>query len=828
MSDDRFQIEKGAAPGEEMLGRSAHPPYAGAARYSAGYSGYPSSYPPGYPGDYVLGEGGSIQPQLQELWRRIRKHKWLIFFLSLIITTVVTIQVFRTKSVYRATATLEIEKENHTLFRSGDVVIESEESDHGYFISTAIKTKIRLLQSRPPLEDVVVALKLDQNPRFLEVMERKSIWEAVRSISSKIGSSKIGKSDQPGDGSMSAAEALAMRSENRIARSPIESARLAPYVEILASHLSATPVEGTRMLAVSIEHTEPAIAATVANTVAEVFIEHSFRNKTKKFADTSGWLNARTRELQAKVQQAETELADYTSSHNIFSTDGKENLTIEKLSDLHGQVMKAETDRLLKQSLYEEVKQGRVAQLPEAFADPKTAALQSKLGELHTQAAQYVGRYGADNPRVIDLRKQISAIEKQVNDSRSTLEEKLKADYERAVRDEHALRQAFERAKSAAVQQNQAAIRFSILRQEVETAKALYTNFLNKTNQASLQVAEQHNTIRVIDPAVTPSAPVGPNRTRSILTALLLSLCLGVAIALTIEFLDNTVKTTDDIGLLLNLPTLAVIPAMASKRARLFPVNRTGDQQSGSARSDGPANLYSLVSSSEKKYSVLAEAYRGLRTSVLLSTAGSPPKLILVTSGQSGEGKTTTAVNTGVSLALLGARVLIIDADLRRPTAHKKLGLDSTLGLSTFLSRQDVELDLLIQPSETPNLSLLASGPLPPNPAELISSERMKELLRIAVAEYDHVLIDSPPLVSVTDPVILATLVQGVVLVVQGGRSKRALIRRARQALANVGAKIFGVVLNNVDLEREGYDDYYYSRYHSDSTTMNKAGAASA
>ena len=810
-------MEKAPAPNEEVASRSPYPSYAG-----------PQRYAPGYPGDYILGEGGSIQPQLQELWRRIRKHKWLIFFLSLIITTVVTIQVFRAKSVYRATATLEIDKENHTLFRSGDVVIESEESDHGYFISTAMKTKIRLLQSRPLLEDVVVAIRLDQNPRFLDVMERKTIWEAVKTISSMIG--KSNRTGQTGgdDSPAPAAEAPAAHLENRTARSPIESARLAPYVDVLASHLMATPVEDTRMLGISIEHTEPAIAATVANTVAEVFIEHSFRNKTKKFADTSGWLNARTRELQAKVQQAEVELAAYTSSHNIFSTDGKENLTIEKLSGLHGQVMKAETERLLKQSLYEEVRQGRVAQLPEAFADPKTSALQSRLGELHVQAAQYVGRYGPDNPRVADLKKQIAAIEKQVNDSRSTLEERLRADYERAIRDEQALKQAFEIAKSEAVQQNQAAIRFSILRQEVDTAKSLYTDFLNKTNQASIQVAEQHNTMRVIDPAVTPSSPVGPNRMRSILSALLLSLCLGMAIALVIEFLDNTVKTTDDIGLLLNLPTLAVIPAMAGKRARLFQVNRKIDQRALTVRGDQSANLYSLVSSSEKKYSLLAEAYRGLRTSVLLSTAGSPPKTILVTSSQSGEGKTTTTVNTGVSLALLGAKVLIIDADLRRPTAHKKLGLSSARGLSNFLSQQGVKLHGLIQPSETPNLSLLACGPLPPNPAELISSERMKELLRIAAMEYDHILIDSPPLVSVTDPVILATLVQGVVLVVQGGRSKRAIIRRARQELANVGAKIFGVVLNNVDLEREGYDDYYYSRYHSDSTNTKKSGAASA
>jgi capsular exopolysaccharide synthesis family protein len=795
-------MEKAPAIDGVTYARLADPSYGG-----------PDRNPIEYPDNYSLGEGVGLQPQLQEVYRRIRKHKWLIVFLSLIVTTVVTIEVFRTKSVYQATATLEIEKENHTLFRSGDVVIESEDYDYGFYMATAMKTKIRLLQSRPLLEDVVIALKLDQDPRFLDVTDRKSVWEAMRTIGFRVG--QTGNPALP----VPVAEAPAAQMENRAARSNIESARLAPYVELLASHMTPTPVEGTRMLTISIEHTEPVLTATIANTVAEVFIEHSFRNKTKRFSDTSGWLNARTRELQAKVQQAEAELAEYTGANNIFSTDGKENLTIEKLSGLHSQVMRAETDRILKQSLYEEVKQGRVAQLPEAFADPKTLTLQTKLGELQAQAAQYAGRFGADNPRVVDLKKLTASIEKQMNESRATLEEKLKADYERSSRDEQALKQALESAKAEAVQQNQAAIRFGILKQEVETAKALYTDFLNKTNQANLQVAEQGKNISLIDPAVTPRVPVGPNRLRVILIGLLLSMGLGTVIALVIEFLDNTVKTTNDVLHLLNLPTLAVIPAMGAGKSQLFSAKRKGGRPKTAVKEAESANLPTLKGPGKglagKRNAILAEAYRGLRTSVLLSTAGSPPKTILITSSQPGEGKTTTTINTAGALAMLGAKVLIIDSDLRRPMIHKALKLEPSRGLSTYLSQKEASLGELIQPTETPNLFVLTCGPLPPNPAELISSRRMKELVRIASEHYDHILIDSPPLITVTDPVILSTLVQGVALVVQGGRSKRATVKRARQELTNVGAKVFGVVLNNVNVEDEGYDDYYYARYHS-------------
>lgn len=212
--------------------------------------------------------------------------------------------------------------------------------------------------------------------------------------------------------------------------------------------------------------------------------------------------------------------------------------------------------------------------------------------------------------------------------------------------------------------------------------------------------------------------------------------------------------------------------------------------------------------------STVAEAYRVLRTSVLLSSAGHPPKTILVTSGRPGEGKTTTAVNTAISLAQLGASVLIIDCDLRRPKVHKVFGISHVHGLSTYLSR-DAELGGLIHSLPVPNLSLLPCGPTPPNPAELISSEKMREMLALLSEQFDHIILDSPPLINVTDPVILSTMVDGVIMVVQAGRSTRDVVRRASQELTGVGAKVFGVVLNNVNLQREGYDEYYYQRYYS-------------
>ena len=799
MANRRIDLDKISLPNEEIV---VHHDFPQATPYQERNP---------YHDDGGLGDHSA---QLRELWRRINKHKWLIALIAVIATTVVTIEVFRIKSIYQASATVEIKSENRTLFRSGDVVVESDEADYGYYASLAMKSKIRVLQSRPLLEDVVVNLKLDQNPRFLDVTKQKTTWEALRSISSKFGESA--QSTVPPVVINTSAVQLA----GTIARSPAESARLSPFVDVLAGNLTTESIEGTKMLTISFKHSDPALAAAVVNTVAQVFIQYSSKNRDQKYTDTSSWLDTRTRELRAKVEQAEQELANYTSSHNIFSTDGKENLTTEKLTKLHTQAMQSETERILKQSLYEEVKQGRVAQLPESYSDSRLVTLQTKLGDLQTQAAQLSSKFGPDNPNLIEVQKQTTAIQAQINESRKTLEGKLKADYERAVRDELALKEALEQAKTEAVRQTQAAIQFSILKQNVETAKALYTDFLQKTNQASIQVANKERNVEVIEPAGIPVVPIGPNRLRTILIGLFLSLAIGVVLAFVIEYLNNTIKTVDDVSHYINLPALAVIPAMNGNASRLLSAKKGSTQQAltvnghdaSQAAHNAHAHLIHLLTGDN--HSLFAEAYRGLRTSVLLSTAGSPPKTILFTSSQPSEGKTTTTINTAVSLAQLGLSVLIIDADMRRPAVHKAFGVGHAQGLSTYLSRE-VEVDSLIQQLPIPNLSLMTCGPIPPNPAELVSSERMKELLRLLATRYDHILIDSPPLINVTDPIVLSTLVNGVILVVQGGRSKRGIVRRARQELASVGAKIFGVVLNNVDLKHEGYDDYYYYRYHS-------------
>ncbi|HWN99352.1 MAG TPA: polysaccharide biosynthesis tyrosine autokinase [Blastocatellia bacterium] len=767
---------------------------------------------PHYPSSYGYGPGPDNQKvHLRELWRTVSKRRWLILSISLIITTLVTIEVYRTKNSYQASTLIEIGKDASTLGRPGSIFGD----DYDPFYMVNMKTKMLMVKSHSLLESVVLQKKLDQNKVFLGSPGKRSVWEALKTMGAKVGlteqNSKEGLETDPKVITASTPDDESLRTKE-------EKEKIERCIGMLDAGLSVDPVKETRALRISFTHTDPDMAADLANAVAQDFLDRNFENKTEKYTNAARWLEQSTNKLKAQVQQSEEALARYTREHGIFSTDKEGTLTSKKLENLHDQMLRTSTERMLKQSLYDEVKQGRVEKLPEAYGDllfkasPKIADLQKQLSDLETQAAELRVKYGPENPRLIEAKEKIEAIKGQIDDSRKSLEEKLKNEYERAVRDEGMLKVALGQAKGEAIQQNQDAIQFNILKQDVDTNKALYQDFLQKANQANAQRAEQQNNLRVIEPAQVPSFPVGPRRFFSIVLGLMLSTAAGVGLAFFLDYLDNTIKTVADVGRYAQLPALSVIPAAATSGSRRLKAR--GKRLISSGASNGSASAATQLASLDSRSSV-AEAYRVLRTSVLLSAAGHAPKTILITSGQAGEGKTTTVVNTAISLSQMGASVLIVDCDLRRPTTHKVLGAEHHQGLSTYLSNESVNLDDVIQTLPIANLSLLPCGPIPPNPAELIISDRMKDLLRELAERYDHILVDSPPLINVTDPVILSTMVDGVILVVHGGKSTRDVVRRARQELVNVGAKIFGVVLNNVDLRREGYDYYYYNRHYS-------------
>lgn len=803
MSHKSVELEKLINSDEASIGRAGY--YKDAEYIDGNAYGYGA----------VEGEG----VKLANIWRAVRKRKWLIIAITALVTLLVTVEVHRPKPIYEASATVEVKKDTWVMIKSGDTLLE-EEADTALSLPT-IKTNTLMLRSRPLLQDVVARLQLTREPDFFDITRKKrSILETFQSLSPLAGPQEQGN-DQDSSTHRKPDEVESVESaepaENPAQESEMseeERALLRSYVRVLQDNLSVEPVKDTRVLRISFTHTDPNIAAAVANGVAESFIDRRFNNSTTRLNRATAWLRRTTQDLKAKVERAELTLSQYSREHNIYAPEAKATLTSDKLTNLHAQALRAETERVLKESLHDEVKAGRIEQLPEAFADPRSAALQVELGQLAIQEAQLSVSFGPKNPQVAEVRQKMDAIKQQIDKSRTLLEQKLKAEYARAARDEKTLKGALEQAKLEAVEDNQYAIQYNLLKEEADTARSLYTQFLQKTNQANIQLAEPPSHARLIEPADVPSYPLTPNRPLYILFAFLISFvgCAGAAFAF--ERLNKNIKSLEDVSRYVQLPAIGIIPEIKAQSSRhLLARNgkkgRGADERLAEASILRPATFSPVVSMDDR--SVAAEAYRAVSTSVLLAPHDSPPKTLLVTSGLPGEGKTTTVINTAISLAQFGASVLIIDCDLRNPTTHKVFNMESGRGLSTYLS-SDVGIDDLVRKLEIPNLHWLPAGPIPQNPAKLIISPKMKALLKTMGERYDHILIDSPPMVGVTDPIILSTLVDGVIVVVHGTKSTRERVRRTRHELSIVGAHIFGVVLNNINVTDYQYyePDYKY------------------
>ncbi len=787
----------------------------------AGY--HRTEYADGY---YMNGtEEEGVQVDWARWARAIFRRKWLIVAIVAIGTTLSLFAAFRTRDTYQAFTVISVGKEDTSVIKAsvGDhLIIQNDES---------LKTKMYLLQSNPLVEEVIVNMKLDRSENILSP-GRKTLKETFSSVSERAKKMFQGQRDGPKPAPYipDSSSTPETQPETEPQYSPAESWRLTPFVDMFRKNLSVEPVSDTRFLRIAYTHPNPPLAAAICNQLAQTLVSRNIENKSEKFKDASSWMDRSTRELKARAERAEQALANYTRAHNNIAPQGKGSLSADRLMRLQAEVTRAETDRIIKESLYEDVKRGRVEHVPTVYSDANHAELQKKLGDLIVQAAQRDVNYGPDNPQTTEVQQQIVTIRKQIESHRKSLEVKLKLDFDRAVRDEQAFKRSLEEAKNESAKENVDTFQYGVLQQEVDTTKALYRNFLEKSSDANFELAQQQNNLRVVEPARVPRVTTGPNRKLWTMIGFVLSLTFSVGLALLLEFLDRTIKSADDLSRRLQLPALAVIPTISEKEAPsllgkfkdklklpagVAPLKVAanggaavnGDADWGVEAPDALPSKPGLISVGDR--SPAAEAYRLLRTLIMLSEngAGVKAKTWLITSSQPAEGKTTTAINVAISIAQLGRSVLIVDCDLRTPTVHQKFRVDQKPGLSTYLLG-DVELKDVIQKLDIPGLSLIPSGATPYNPCDLIGSRKMKEMMETLAKSYDYIMLDSPPLINLADPLILSTIVNSVILIVNGGKSNWGAVSRARQELSSVGANVFGVVLNDVAVNHNQYYGY--------------------
>jgi capsular exopolysaccharide synthesis family protein len=764
--------------------------------------------------NYGVDPNAETEVHLLDYWRAVRKRLWLVIGMVALVTMLSVLYVARKPDIYQASARVQVNLENNAELVGKTPYVFGPTNDPVYF-----NTQLQILVSPGLMRRVVKTLDLEHNPNFFKgnSTQKRSTWQTVKRM---VGFGTVEKPDtnaKPKDELQLNTTVAAATAHEDLA----EAKRLAPYVAAILAGLKVDPVKETRglyketrLIDISFTHTDPEVASKVVNAIADTYVYNNLEKKSETNATTGDFLQKRIAELQQQNRSDEERLVNYAKSHQIISLDANQNTVVERLASLNRQLVEAEKDRIDAESKYNSAKgPGKAGALVDAD-EQRLGVLESKLAELRQKRSQLLVEATEEAPEVKELDPQIRELENQIKDLRSqkttTLLTNLETRYRETLGREQALRKSFEQQRGQTLTQNEAAINYRIIQQEIETNKTLLDNLLQRSKENDVIMASKPNNVSIVDYGLAPEAPVGPNRTRTVLMAMFLSLALGVGLALLLEYLDDSVHSTEDVERLLNLPALAVIPSIGGigKRRRLGAPGAL--QKRNGHIADSPELMINVDG-----HSPLAESYRQLRTSVLLSTAGRAPRSLLVTSSLPSEGKTTTAVNTAISLAQTGANVVLVDADMRRPRLRSIFGLSDRAGLSSILSREITEAEMLamVSKDEVTGLSVLTSGPVPPNPAELLGSDQMRRLMSVLQTEFTHIVVDSPPISSFTDGVLISSMVDGVLLVVHGGKSSRHVVRRSRQLLQDVGAKIFGVVLNKVNPHSQDYY-YYYKHYY--------------
>jgi succinoglycan biosynthesis transport protein ExoP len=704
------------------------------------------------------------EPHLLDYLIILRKHQWLVLTFLLTVVTVVTISSFKMKPVYEAAARVEVDREAQNLLPFQDPNSYGEYVD----MENYIETQSKILHSETLALQTIKALDLGRYPEF---------GGTVNSLAWTHGA---GPSRRP--------------------------AILGAFL----GRLVVKRVPNSRLIEVQFEAEDAQLAAQVVNTHLQSYIEQNFRSKYDATTQASNWLSGELEELRIKVEKSEDARIAYERQNQIWQIDEKQDITTAKLADLSKAVTEAQTVLAEKEALYRMAASGNVDALPAARENLVIQDLLKRKTELDVNYSEASHQYGPNYPKVQRLVAQQKELEEDLAKARKTVIESVQQEFGTAHQRVELLQEALDRQKAEANDLAEKLVQYHILQHDAQSNKALYDGLLQKLKEAGITAGLRSSNIRVVDPALTPSSPSRPQKARNILLAILVGLVGGVGLALFREYLDNTVKSPDDIETLTGLPSLAVVPSLPGSNGHQSRLSRFSREAHPQVTASPRVETLAYV----QPKSQISEAFRALRTSLLLSQAEHPPQVILVTSALPREGKTTAAVNLAVTLAQLGDRTLLMDSDLRKPGVRRALNLTVGMegGLSSYLAGVSTLDEVIITHPAITNLDALTTGPVPPSPADLLSSHRMREAITELRRRYKFIVIDSPPIMAATDAVILSSLTDGVLLIVRSGETPKEAFTRTRDLLAAVKSRLLGVVLNAVD---SSAPDYYYSyRYY--------------
>jgi polysaccharide biosynthesis transport protein len=726
------------------------------------------------------------QKPILHYWHILRKRKWAMLAAFAIVFALSVIATLNATRLYQATSKVAIFPENPNVLGFKDAENGSPDFDY----EATMETQAAILRSDALAMKVIEAIHLDEDPAFTGATHP----QAEDSI--------------------------------KVSNMQPDPAKAAGLLGAFRGGLSVQIIPNSRLVQISYTHPNPRLATEMVNALVRTFIEENFKTKYESVTQTSNWLSTELADLQQKVQTSEEKLVRYQKDHSILGVDEKQNIVTAKLNELNNELTVAQTDRIQKESSYRLAAAGDPPAFSKASregASNMLEKLREREADLNTQYAQATTQFGSAYPKVVELSNQLKQVRAEIVVEETRMQHEVRDEYLAAVQRENLLTTAFERQKQEANQLNESAIEYSVLKRDAESNRQLYQDLLQRLKEAGVSAGLRSSNIRVVDVARTPTSPITPDVPRNIRFGVLLGLACGIGLAFLLESLDTSIRNMEELSAISMLPALGMIPLQLSSNGQLR--KRLKTVSSVIEKSESPTLITYARPQSEA-----AEAYRALRTSILLSSFGAPPKVILVTSAMPQEGKTTVSANSALVLAQRGSRVLLVDADLRRPAVGKLFGIRSRGGLSTLISGSDKVEDVVLPCPEVPTLWILPAGPIPPQPAELLGSSVMKDLIAHWRDSYDHVIIDTPPCLSVTDAVLLSPEADRVILVARSGQTTKAGLRRACDVLQQVNARVMGVVLNA--LNRRSGEGYYYqygyggryaNHYYSDESAEDKS-----
>jgi succinoglycan biosynthesis transport protein ExoP len=751
--------------------------------------------------EYVL-TSEPEEPRFRDYWRMVCHHWRLIIVIFLAVFGIGLLITVQTTPLYTASATIRIEPQSASVMGAGEVFPGGDE----YF-----QTQVALLKSRALAARVIRDLRLERDPNFVvspPPIDRLRGW-VIGNIEAAISRAvDLLKATPPPPQGPSSTPAAELHVPPR-------------YINRYLSLLTVEAVPKTQLVKVSFETIDPNFSEQLASAHAASYIRMNLETRFELTKEAREFLEKKLTEFKVKVSQSEEALNRFRKQYGVVSLEGNENIVVERMVDLNRRLTEARAKRIELESLSRIIKDKNFASLSQIIDNNLILQLRGRLQDLEAEQARLSTIFKPNHPRLQELEDQINQARKRLDVEIRKVVRTIESDYAAARAKEAALQSEAERQQQSALNLKELGVQYTLLQGEFDANRTVYANVAKRLSETSVTTDSPLSNIQIVEPAEIPLGPSSPKIGRNLFLASVLGLCFGVGLTLLLEHANATLRSPEEVWRAVAVPTLGAVPHWQSLRREEYWWYKHLPQHSP-LRWLAPANveedraLSASLIASHHPFSLISEAYRTIRSGLLLTQTEQPLQVILLTSARPGEGKTSVALNLAITLAQSGRRVVVIDADLRAGNCHAMLGRSNRHGLVDVLNA-GMPLDAALQRTAVEGLYLMARGAMPPNPTDLLGSERMKDVIRDLRGSFDFVLIDSPPAVAVSDAVVLSIHCDGVVLVLRARRTPAEAVQRVVERLDTAGARILGTVLIGVDLRHPEFAEYrhYYASYYS-------------